>query len=101
MTSTQWDFRSLTSSRAAAVRSRSADLVVNGNSARLSHVRDHACRFFVITVAHQSGFAQMFLALLRFGAEDMTQTRFMTLDFAGSRFFEALGSAFVCFEFRH
>jgi hypothetical protein len=43
----------------------------------------------------------MLLALLRFGAEDMTQTGFMTLDFAGSRFFEALGSAFVCFQFRH
>jgi hypothetical protein len=31
----------------------------------------------------------------------MTQTGFMTLDFAGCRFFEALGSAFVRFQFRH
>jgi hypothetical protein len=69
--------------------------------APVSHVRDHACRFLVITIANQSGFAQMFLALLRFGAQDMTQTGFMTLDFAGSRFFEALGSAFMCFQFRH
>jgi len=43
----------------------------------------------------------MFLALLRFETEDMTQARFMTPDFAGSRFFEALGSTFVRFQFRH
>ena len=39
----------------------------------------------------------MFLALLRFGAQDMSQTALMALDLAGSRFFETLGSAFVCF----
>jgi hypothetical protein len=62
-----------------------------------SHIRNHARRFFIITVTHQSGFAQLFLALLRFGAQDVTQTGLMTHDFTRSRFLEALGGALVCF----
>src|SRR5580698_9665468 len=61
------------------------------------HIRDHSCRFFVITVTHQGGLAQPFLALLRLGGQDVTQPRLVTQDLSRRRFLEALGSAFVCF----
>src|SRR5882757_8853130 len=61
------------------------------------HIRDHSRRFFVISVTHQGGFAQMFLALFRLGAQDVAQTGLVPLDLPRTRFLEALRSAFVCF----
>jgi hypothetical protein len=39
----------------------------------------------------------MLLALLGFGAQDVTQPRLVTFDLSSSSFLEALGGAFVCF----
>ena len=43
----------------------------------------------------------MFLALFRLGAQDVTQTGLVPLDLSRPSLLEALGSAFVCFQFRH
>jgi hypothetical protein len=64
-------------------------------------VRDHALHFFEIRVAYQHGVPQLFLTLLGLGGKDVAEKRFVPLDLSRPGFFEALGSAFVCFQFRH
>jgi len=60
-------------------------------------VRNHACCLLVISIAHQSGFAQVLLALLRLRAQDVTQPGLMALDLSRPGLLKALRSAFVCF----
>jgi hypothetical protein len=64
-------------------------------------VRDHSCRFFVISVTYESSLAQVFLALLGLGTQNVTQIRLVPFDLSRPGLLEALGSAFVCFQFWH
>ena len=112
MTSTHWDLRSLTSSRAAAnfhPQTCGAETPLERElAARLktcppgsSLVRDHPFYFEKIPIAYQYGLTQVTLASLGFRTEHVPQIRLMALYFASPSFLEALGSAFMCFEFRH
>jgi hypothetical protein len=64
-------------------------------------VRDHPLHLVQIGITHQGGRSQLFLALLRFRSQDVTQKSFAPLDLPGPSLLEALGSTSVCFQFRH
>ena len=52
-------------------------------------------------MAHQRGCSQLALALLGLRREDVAEICFAPLHFSCPGFLEALGSAFVSFQFRH
>src|ERR1039458_7751494 len=52
-------------------------------------------------VAHQGCFAQLAFAFLVLRRQDVAQVRMSALHLAGGGFLEALGRAFVRFQFRH
>ena len=54
-----------------------------------------------ISGADQRSGAQLAFALVRLGRQHMAQARMSPLHLAGGSFFEALGRAFVRFQFRH
>src|ERR1700678_3122222 len=64
-------------------------------------VRDHAQHFGQVSVTHQATVTQLTLALGALGSQDMTQVRTTPLHLPGCSFLEALGGAFVGFQFRH
>ena len=79
-------------------------LLRTGEDARRSIIRlirDHPLHLVKIGITHQGGCSQLFLALLRFRSQDVAEIRLVPLDLPRPRLFEALGSAFVCFQFRH
>jgi len=61
-------------------------------------VWDHPHYFLVISVADQDRVAQLLLALLRLGGQDMSQIGLVTLDFPGTGLLEALGGALCVFS---
>jgi len=78
----------------------SADFVMDGRGHPSLHsrlVRDHAHYFFKVCVTHQHSAAEMFLALLGLGGQDVAEVRFVPLYLSRPGLLEALGSAFVCF----
>src|SRR5215813_1443291 len=64
-------------------------------------VRDHPPDLGVIGVADQRPATQLTLTFGGFGGKDMAFKRAIALDFAGAGLLEALGGAFMCFQFRH
>jgi hypothetical protein len=76
-------------------------LVANHEPLTTALVRDHPFDFGKIAMAHQHRFSQMALALLGFRTENVTQIRLVALYFSSPSFLEALGGAFMCFQFRH
>ncbi len=70
-------------------------------SVRSTLVRNHSFYFGRVGFAYENRPAQMALALLVLGRQDVAQVRFRPFYFSGPSLFEALGSAFVCLKFRH
>src|SRR5579864_4947470 len=66
-----------------------------------SVVRNHAQDFGSIRIADQHRFRELVLALLSLGSEHVAKVRMMTQHLAGGGFLEALGGAFMSFEFWH
>lgn len=60
-------------------------------------VRNHSLYFRRVRIAHQRRGAEVALALLLFGRQDVAQKRLLALDLSGPCLLEALGRAFVCF----
>ncbi len=73
----------------------------NTHSVRLKLVRNHAFDFRRIGIAHQSAFAQLLLPPLAFRGQDVAQVGMSALHLSAGGLFEALGRAFMCFQFRH
>jgi len=64
-------------------------------------IGNHPLNFVEIAIADQRGCAQLAFAFLGFGRQHVTQAGMPALHFAVGRFLEALGCAFVRFQFRH
>ncbi len=64
-------------------------------------IGNHPLDFAEIAIADQRGRAQFAFAFLGFGRQHVTQTGMSALHLAVGRFLEALGGAFVRFQFRH
>jgi hypothetical protein len=64
-------------------------------------VWNHALYFAQIAVADQRRRSQIPFSFLALRRQDVTQVRTSPLHLPGRRQFEALGSAFVGFQFRH
>src|SRR5579864_1190616 len=66
-----------------------------------SLIRDHPLDLRRIRIAHQDSLSQLLLTLVRLGGEHMAQMRVPAFHLPLGSFLEALGGAFVCFQFRH
>src|SRR5207248_11201640 len=64
-------------------------------------VRDHSLYFRCVCIADQHGAAKPALSLLIFGGQDVTQKSVRSFDLSTGGLLEALGGAFVCFQFWH
>jgi hypothetical protein len=64
-------------------------------------VRDHSLNFWLIRVAYQGAAAELALALLVLRSQDVAQKRMSALHLPRPGFLEALGGAFMCFQFWH
>src|SRR5258706_12117616 len=64
-------------------------------------IRDHPLYFAEIAGAYQGAFAQLAFTFFVFRGQDVAQVRMSALHFPGPGFLEALGRAFVRFQFRH
>jgi hypothetical protein len=64
-------------------------------------VRNHPLYFADVARAYQGAFPQLAFPFFIFGGQDVAQVRMSSLHFSRPGFFEALGCAFVRFQFRH
>ena len=64
-------------------------------------VRNHAQDFGSVGVADQHRFRELVFALLSLGCQYMAKVRVTPLHLSGCGLLEALGGAFMCFQFRH
>jgi hypothetical protein len=64
-------------------------------------IGNHPLYFAEIAIADQRGRAQLAFAFFGFGRQHVTQAGMPAFHFAVGRFLEALGCAFVRFQFRH
>lgn len=64
-------------------------------------VRNHSLYFGRVRVADQRRGSQMALAFLLLGRQDVTQKRLLPFYLPATGLLEALGGAFMCFQFWH
>ena len=64
-------------------------------------VRDHPLYFGGVSIAYHGSAAELALPLGVFGSKNMALKGLAALNFAGGSFLEALGCAFMSFQFRH
>jgi len=64
-------------------------------------IRNHPLYFAEVAGAYQSAFAQLAFPFLVFRGQDVAQVGMSALHLSRRGFFEALGRAFVRFQFRH
>src|SRR5208282_4560344 len=70
-------------------------------STMLLLIRNHPLHFAEIAIAYQRGRSQVAFAFLGLGAQHVAQAGMSALHLAVGRLLEALGGAFVRFQFRH